>query len=40
LTIDPKKRISWAEIYAHPLLTNKQETGLIYGSLKSKISIN
>ncbi len=40
LTIDPKKRISWVEIYSHELIANKNQAGFIYGSLKSKISIN
>lgn len=40
LTIDSKKRISWVEIYSHPLIANRNEAGLIYGPLKSKISIN
>lgn len=39
LTVDPKKRISWAEIYEHPLL-GKKDAGFIYGTLKSKISMN
>lgn len=40
LTVDPKKRISWVQIYSHELIANKNEAGFIYGSLKSKISIN
>mgnify|MGYP003502299949 FL=1 len=40
LTLDPKKRINWVEIYSHELLSNKNDAGFIYGSLKSKISIN
>ena len=39
LTVDPKRRINWSEIYDHPLL-NKKENAFIYGTLKSKISIN
>lgn len=39
LTVDPKKRISWREVYDHPLLT-KSDGKFIYGGLKSKISIN
>ena len=39
LTVDPKKRISWQEIYDHPLLV-KKEANFIYGTLKSKISMN
>ena len=39
LTVDPKRRISWAEIYDHPLM-NKKENAFIYGTLKSKISMN
>lgn len=39
LTVDPKRRISWKEIYEHPLL-NKKGNNFIYGTLKSKISIN
>ena len=39
MTVDPKKRISWSEIYEHPLL-QKNEAGFIYGTLKSKISMN
>ena len=40
LTVDPKKRISWQEIYDHPLVMSKKEAGLIYGTMKSKISFN
>lgn len=40
LTVDPKKRISWVQIYSHELIANKNDGGFIYGSLKSKISIN
>ena len=40
LTVDPKKRISWIEIYSNELIANRNDAGLIYGPLKSKISIN
>lgn len=41
LTIDPKKRINWVEIYSHDLFAPKiNQTQFIYGTLKSKISIN
>lgn len=39
LTIDPKKRISWVEIYSHPLIQHKNDAAFIYGTIKSKISI-
>ncbi len=39
LTIDPKKRISWVEIYSHPLIQNKNDAAFIYGTIKSKISL-
>ena len=42
LTIDPKKRISWAEIYEHPLFDqkkNNQRTTNI-GALMSQIDLN
>ena len=38
LTVDPKKRIRWQEIYDHPLLA-KQEPNFLYG-LKSRVCIN
>ena len=33
LTVDPKKRISWPEIYEHSLM--KHNASIIYGMLKS-----
>lgn len=39
LTVDSRKRISWAQIYQHPLL-NKKENAFIYGTLQSKINID
>ena len=38
LTINPKQRIKWQEVYEHPLLA-KNEARFIYGALKSKISL-
>jgi serine/threonine protein kinase len=38
LQVDPRKRISWVEIYSHPLLEKKNDN-FIYGTLKSKISL-
>lgn len=37
LTVDPKKRITWTEVYDHALL--KDGTNMIYGALKSKIQL-
>lgn len=39
LTVDPKQRIKWQEVYKHPLFT-KNETNFVYGNSKSKILIN
>ena len=41
LTIDPNKRISWAEIYDHPLLDEKKnvQRNVNIGALMSKIDI-
>lgn len=39
MTVDPKKRISWNEIYEHPLI-KEHKRGIIMGGLKSKISIS
>lgn len=41
LTIDPKKRISWSEIYEHPLLDDKKnnQRAIHIGSLMSKVDV-
>ena len=39
LTINPKQRIKWQEVYKHPLLA-KNEANFTYGNSKSKILIN
>lgn len=39
LTIEPRNRISWVEIYSHPLIQNKNDAAFIYGTIKSKISL-
>ncbi len=36
LTVDPKKRIKWKEVYEHQLMT-KSDARFIYGALKSRI---
>ena len=40
LTVDPKKRFSWAQVYEHPLITNN--SGMLYSGIlqSSRINVN
>jgi serine/threonine protein kinase len=38
MTADPKKRISWREIYEHPLIT--KQSGMLYSGILQSSKIN